>query len=279
MILTALWVVLAAGGDTTLSKEAAVQYRDAVAKVTAGQHGPATESLNALAAQYPRVPEVFATRCSAMLGVRRFKEAEADCAYAIALRPNLPSALYGLALAEDNQGKVDAAITHYRQYAALSDPQAVSKSQAAARAEVLEGQAALPVAPPPPVPPGPAPVMAGPPGTILVYRNHLMAGMRGGGVQQVSLLLDGRPVGDISHDQYVEIITAGGSHLLEARFAVSSIFEIPKVLTLPIDLPSNGAAYVNFDYVGGQMQLRLMPSSQGKKEIQDDCTKAYTRKL
>lgn len=281
MIVPTLMLVLAAGNDATFTKEATAQYRDAVAKVTAGSYGPATEVLNALAAQYPRVPEVFATRCSAQLGLRRYKEAEADCAYAVGLRPNLPSALYGLAMAEDNQQKVDAAITHYRKYAALSDPQAVSKPQAAARADVLEGQNPLPVAAPPPMAPGPAPVQAAVAGTgtLLIYRNHLMAGTRYGGVQQVSLALDGKPVGDIAHDQYVEVIVPAGSHLLEARFAVDNIFEVAKVLTLPVDLAPNASTYVNFDYVGGQMQMRLMPAAQGRKEIQEDCTKAYTRRM
>ena len=52
-------------------------YQDAVAKVASGQYGPATDVLNALAPDYPRLPELFATRCSAQLGLRHAAAAEA----------------------------------------------------------------------------------------------------------------------------------------------------------------------------------------------------------
>jgi hypothetical protein len=266
----------------TLSAEALTQYRDAVAKVTAGAHGPATEVLNGLAAQYPRVPEIFATRCTAQLGLSHFPAAEADCAYALAVRPNLPSAMYGLAIAQDKQGKVELAVGHYRKYATLEDPQATFKPQALARANALESQA-LPVPPPPP-PTGDAyagapPQASGAPATLLVYRNHFLPARRAGGRQQVSLYLDGRVVGEIAHDQFVEIQTGAGSHLLEARFAVDHIFEVPRVLSIPVELGANGQSYVNFDYQGGQLMLLAVPPEKGRKEIQEDCKKAYTRKM
>jgi len=179
---------LAVLAQPTMSPEATNQYRDAVAKMQAGAYGPATEVLNALAAQYPRVAEIFASRCSAQLGLRRPPAAEADCAYALVLRPNLASAVYGLAMAEDGQGKNELAAGHYRQYAALNDPQAIYKDRALARASQLDSKGASAVAPPPP--PGaapaaaaPAPVAAqpsGPMGSLFVYRNHHLGGTRAG---------------------------------------------------------------------------------------------------
>ncbi len=274
-------LILAAGKAPTLSPEALARYSDAVAKVQAGQHGPATEVLNGLAAEYPRVAEVFASRCSAQLGLRHFPAAEADCAYALAVRPNLPAAVYGLATAEELQGKTEAAIGHYRAYVALEDPQATYKPQASARLRELEGGSALPVPPPPPmVGPGAQPTApTGQLGTLLVYRNHMIASNSRGRAQQVSLVLDGKPVGDIAHDQFVEIQVGTGNHLLEARFAVDNIFEVGRVLSVSIDLNASVPSYVNFDTVGGQLMLRNVPTEQGRKEIKDDCTKAFTRKM
>src|SRR4051812_12404896 len=83
---------VAAAPSTTFTPEAMARYQDAVAKVQAGAHGPATEVLNSLAAEYPRIPEIFASRCSAQLGLQHFAAAEADCAYALRVRPQMPAA-------------------------------------------------------------------------------------------------------------------------------------------------------------------------------------------
>jgi hypothetical protein len=84
------------GTRATLSPEALERYRQASTAVIEGRFSEATASLNALAASYPQVPEVFAARCSAQLGLRQFSFAEADCAYALRLNPALPTARAGL---------------------------------------------------------------------------------------------------------------------------------------------------------------------------------------
>ncbi len=78
--------------------------------------------LNALAADHPKWPEVFASRCSAQLGLQHWDSAAADCTYALQLKPHLPTAVYGLAVAQDGQGKRPEAAKTYREYAQLNDP-------------------------------------------------------------------------------------------------------------------------------------------------------------
>ena len=279
-VLVALLPLAALAAEPPMTPEAASQYRDAAAKVQAGDYVAASELLNALAAQYPRVPEIFTTRCSLQLGLRRGATAEADCAYALALRPNLPSAVYGLAIAEDSLGKTELAIGHYRQYASLEDPQAIYKAQALARANQLSAKAA-PGAGPAPAPVAAAPVPTGPVGTLLIYRNHHLGADRWGvgGVGQISLLLDGRPAGDIEHDQYVELQASPGSHVLEARFTLISMFGGPQVLTVPVNIAPNGQTWLNFDTVGGAIQLVPVAPDKGRREIAEDCKKAWTRRL
>jgi tetratricopeptide (TPR) repeat protein len=261
-----LFTLALLAAEPTLSPEAAAQYRDAAAKVQAGDYAGASELLNALAAQYPRVPEIFTTRCSLQLGLRRGATAEADCTYALALKPNLPSAVYGLAIAEDSLGKTEQAIAHYRQYAALDDPQAIYKPQALARANQLSAKA----------PPVAAPAAVGDVGTLLIYRNHPFAtDMFGiGALQQVSLYVDGKPVGDLAHDQYVEIQAAPGTHVIEARFLVTG-----GATSVPVSFAVNAQTYFTFDTVGGVVRLVPVAADKAKREIATDCTKAWTRRL
>jgi hypothetical protein len=269
-----------------LPAEAAAQYRHASAQLQSGAYSAATEILNSLAGQYPRVPEIFAARCSAQLGLRHAAAAEADCNYALVLRPNLASAVYGLAMAEDSQGKSALAAGHYRQYAALNDPQAIYRDHALARANQLDPSGAPLMVPPPPPPPGgaPAPMAVQPSGqigTLILYRNHHLGGGGWGtsGVAQITLYLDGKLVGDIGHDQFVEIQAAPGSHVIEARFAVISVFAVPQVLTMPVNLVANGQTYLNFDTVGGTVQMVAVTADKGRKEVAQDCQKAFTRRM
>lgn len=289
-------VVLAAGAasaQTELTAEAAARYRDAVSKVTAGDHATATIQLNALAAEFPRVAEIFATRCSAQLGLKAMATAEADCRYAYTLKPSLTSALYGLAMAEEGLGRNDAAMQHYQQYIAGTD--APFRAQAQARVNALS--APLPVAAPP------VPVLPeAKPSTLVVYRNHFFNGSN----SQVTLLVDDKEIGDIGHDQYVEIQLAPGEHIVEAciggiRYARApgALLEINtgnngefrgvtlgggksqrlRGMTLPVDVPSSGNAYVNFDTVAGRLSLVNVPPQRATAEIASDCTRAYSRKM
>lgn len=257
------------------------RYREAVGLVTSNNFSQATEVLNGLAAEFPRVPEIFASRCSAQLGLKHYPEAEADCVYALALKPQLASTLYALAIAEESQGKTDAAVGHYRQYASLDDSQAVYKQQAQARINALTAVPVgpLPVAAPPP--PGAAPsspaVVAGPQrpvGTLVIYRNHFMRQE----FNRITLFLDGRMVGDIGHNQYVEIQAEHGEHFLEARTPTYSVFQMPIILTSPVNIGS-AVNYINFDHVAGYPAMVNIAAEQARNEIREDCTRAYTRRM
>lgn len=266
--------------EPVMTPVAQARYRDAVAMVTAGNHSGATEALNALAGEYPRVAEIFASRCSAQLGLRHNAEAEADCAYALRLKPQLLSALYALAIAEENQGKAQAALQHYRQYAAYDEAQAPYRAQALARVSALTAvpTGPLPVAAPPPPGAGQEPQAAAQPqtrlSTLVVYRNRLMRQE----YSQLTLFVDGRPVGDIRHDQWVEIQLEPGDHYVEARTAVYSIFMRPIILSTPVQVGS-APVYVGFDYVMGAPAMVTVPAEQAREEIRQDCHKAYTRRL
>jgi hypothetical protein len=128
------------------------RYREAVSLISSGRYQEATVILNQVAAEYPKVAELYAARCSAQLGVKQAGYAETDCAYALKLKPTLSMALYGLASAEEALGKKDLAARHFREY--QQDPGAREdlKQQAGKRAEALMSNAAA--APPPPAPPG-----------------------------------------------------------------------------------------------------------------------------
>src|SRR5581483_5368620 len=89
----------------------------------------------------PKVAEIFASRCSALISNAQYAAAEADCAYAVTIKPNLPEALYALAVAEDHQGKAKPAAEHYQRYASFDG--APLRDAALARADALARTAAL----------------------------------------------------------------------------------------------------------------------------------------
>ncbi|MBK7857400.1 MAG: hypothetical protein IPJ65_02005 [Archangiaceae bacterium] len=126
------------------------QYAKAAGLIAAKQYGEATQLLNELAPANPKWAELYAARCSAQLGLGRPDTAAADCRYALAVKPTLYVALYGLATAEEKLGQGALAAQHYRQYAGITgagvDP--ALQATAAQRAQVLES----PQAPPPPPP-------------------------------------------------------------------------------------------------------------------------------
>jgi hypothetical protein len=293
-------ILLAAVPTETLSGDALMRYQDAVQKVQIGQHGDATNELNVLAGDHPRVAEIFATRCSAQLGLNHLSAAEADCDYALKVKPTLSSALYGLAVAEDREGKAPQAVELYRRYASLTDAPPSLKQQALARADALSAPQQLVVPPPPP--PGatvvapPAPATA----TLFIYRNHYFQGSN----QQVTLLIDDKVVGDIGHDQYVELVVTPGEHIVEADIGgvryyrprgptleintANGVFDArvgeakgERVIGMqvPVTLVAGGRNYVNFDTQAGELMLMNVPADRGADEMRHDCTKAYGRKM
>jgi hypothetical protein len=299
----------AAAPQQTLNADGVRLYEDAVRLVQAGRYRDAFVPLNTLARDYPRVPEVFATRCSAQLGAGSSAAAEADCRYALALKPDLATAIYALAVAQDNQGNGTGAVATYRSYAARPDADPSLRANALARVEALSSPRPLAVAPPPP-PGAPAAAdnqrspLAGPRGSLFIYRNHFVDR----GNREVTLVVDDQIIGDIGHDQYVEVQLPAGEHQVEAciggvryrnrggwptlhvesgngRFdaRVGTTGEtsdrIRCRLTLPVEVAANGATYVNFDTVGGVVRLVNQPPSTGREELTRDCTRAYTKKL
>jgi tetratricopeptide (TPR) repeat protein len=309
LIGTLTVVILSAAPLQTLAGDAVRQYEDAVRLVQASRFKEAIQTLNGIAATYPRVPEVFATRCSAQLGAGMSPGAEADCRYALTLKPTLSMAMYALAVAEDNQGKSNEAIAHYRDYAARADADAGLKAQSLTRADTLSRPQALAVAAPPPPaavapPPGqPAANVAGPRGTIIIYRNHYFQR----GDWQVTLLVDDQVVGDIQHDQFVEVQLPAGEHVVEAciggvRYRHHGGFPTLHIdtsnggfdarlgstgesadrlrgITVPVDVQANGQTYVNFDTHGNSVYLANQSASTGYEEVTRDCRKAYTKRF
>lgn len=146
--------------------DARSRYLEASALIGSRQYGPAIAVLNELSQSAPSA-EVFASRCSALLGAGSYAAALADCQYALRLKPaaSIPSALYGQALAEERIGATRAAITHFRDFAALSAPPE-QRHEALRRAASLE--ASLAPAPAPARQPSRGPavrVVVAPPGT------------------------------------------------------------------------------------------------------------------
>jgi hypothetical protein len=132
------WSTFAPGKQATpppagqdVPPQALQRYRDAIALVSQGKYGDATVVLNELSGEYPKLAEIFAARCSAQLGLRQPAYAEADCNYALQLKPSLSNARFGLAEAEESLGKRDLALRHYREF--MNDPGARPELKAEAQ--------------------------------------------------------------------------------------------------------------------------------------------------
>ena len=271
MILLPVFFVLSAN-PAAMSPEAQARYQQATASIAASHYAEAVATLNALAGENPRVPELFAARCSALLGLKKDSAAEADCTYALTLAPQMAMAVYGLAKAEESQGKRDAAILHYRQYAGMGGVPSSNRSDAQARVAALSSSASAPTPPSPPSVESAKATVAGV-GKLVVYRNHLL---RTPG--RFTLVLDNRLVGDLSMDEYGEIETTPGEHVLETRTSPADAYQQPQVLTRPVEL---GAApvYLNYDSRGGEVVVLEMPANQAREEIKSDCKKAFSRHI
>jgi hypothetical protein len=147
---------------TTLNAAGLGRYQSASLQIQSGDNAGALLSLNALAAEFPFVAEVFAARCSAFLGIGSPLAAAGECGRALGLKPGYSPALYGLASAHDALGRPADAAEYYRRYAQSQDPNALPdfKARAAARAEQLVPTAVA--VSPSPYPPAPAAFPAAP---------------------------------------------------------------------------------------------------------------------
>lgn len=305
MCLIAPWA-LAQAPASSLDRAAQDSYEAAVKHIQAGRYRDALGVLNQVAQTYPRVAEIFASRCSAQIGLGMNPGAEADCNYAVTLKPTLSSAVFGLAVAEDNQGKNQAAVRHYQQYSAMPDATPALVQRASARIQALN-QAQLPVAdvPMPPAArpaPAPTPAVAAPShATLFVYRNHLLS--RGNG--PIPIMVDSVLVGDLLHDSFVEIQLPAGDHTVDACLGgLRQRSGLPNIqintgggslgasistgsgerlcvspFSLPIQVRTAGPTYVNFDTQGYDIFLQERPPAEADAEMRHDCRKAFTKKL
>jgi hypothetical protein len=301
-----LLTLLAAAPTDGVPPAARARYQDAMAKLNARQYGPANDILNALAGEHPRVAEIFASRCSAQLGLQHWAAAEADCSYTLALK-QLPTAVYGLAVAEDGLGKYEKAIAHYRQYAGLLDATAELKAQALNRADLLapqvkpvKGAAPAPgvkavnveeVAPPPPPPPAKqqrpqseAPPPPPPPGggkgqfvpgipdpnegLLYVYRHAAQ------GPASTTLVVDRTRIGELWNDRYFEVRVHPGNHEIVVKQPTG------RDQALSIEVSEGEVEYVRLDWAGDSDGYKPTPVGKvGRKEIRQDCELVYSKKL
>jgi hypothetical protein len=265
LLVLSLLLPCVALAQTVMSPAASARYQQATAKIQAAAYGDAITILNELAAEYPRIAEVFAARCSAQVGMKSFQGAEADCNYAIGLKP-LPVAIYTLAIAQEGLGNRDAAAANYRRYATYELSAAPYRDQALARATALGGQT-----PPPLVGIAAAPSAGG---KLIVYRNHRFAGSSG-----MTLVLDNRMVGDLAYGESVQIEAAPGEHLLEVRSHTANGYEAPKVWTRPFQLGSQ-PVYANLDTLRGTIVLQEVPAAQARTELREsEIKQAYSRRI
>jgi hypothetical protein len=265
---------------------AKARYAEASQKLRANDYPHANDILNQLAGQYPRWPEIFASRCSAQLGLQHWDAAAADCNYALQLKPRLPAAMYGLAVAEDGRRHYPEAVKAYREYAALNDPEATLKLQATQRADVLTPKTGG-LSPPPP-PPAVVPASAAVKGTfqpgipspnrmlLYVFRNLLM-----GLNTPVALSVDGKPAGDLPNDTYVELDLAPGKHTVVVKAAGPNGRDLPAAWEL--NSMEGDVSYVKLEYApqGEDVAFKPIPTagSVGRKEIREDCALISSRRL
>lgn len=234
------------------------KYAQATAKIQAGAHSEAISLLNELAAEFPRVAEVFVARCSAQVGLKSFQGAEADCTYALGIK-DVPVAIYTLAIAQERLGKREEAAANFRRYAAYDPSVAQYRDQAIARANALGG---------------PVPLAASGIGKLIVYRNHRFAGASG-----MTLVLNNRMVGDLEYGESVTIEVSHGEHVLEVRSHTANGYEAPKVWTRPFRVGPE-PVYANLDTISGRIVLQEVAAAQARQELRDDEVKqAYARRI
>lgn len=260
------------------------QYAQAGTLLQQREYGQANDLLNSLAQSYPRWPELFASRCSAQLGLQHWDAAAADCNYALTLKPTLATALYGLAVAEDGQGRLAEAVKHYRDYVGLTDAQAALKTQATQRADALAARVSAGggVAPPPPAVGAKGTFRPGipSPGRLLlyVYRNILL-GMGTG----VTVLVDNQPAGELPNDAYLELELAPGKRTVAIRASVSNPRNKEPVASWVMDTQEGDVLYLKLDYApqGDDVAFKPLPvaGDVGRREIREDCSLIATRKL
>ena len=260
------------------------RYQEAAGKLEARDYSGATVALNALAAEFPKVPEVFSSRCSAQLGLQQWAYAEADCTYALSLVPRMPTATYGLAVAEDGQSKYAQAIAHYKEYAAMSDASPALKATSLARVQQLGPQAAAPAAAAADPNAGTAKgtfVESAPPAgkaSLYVYRNMLM-----GIGTPATLSVDGKRISDLPNDHYLEVHVSPGNHTLSLAAAVTDSRRPAPTSTVQVTVTAGQSGYYKLEYAPQHddvgFALTPVAAATGRNEIREDCALMLKRAL
>jgi tetratricopeptide (TPR) repeat protein len=115
------------------------RYAEAAQHLSAREYSRALGLLQQLVSDFPQVPQIYSARCSANLGLAQWNLALIDCQYALQLRPQLPTAVYGLAQAQEKVGLLLEAAQNYRLYSELrgADDTYTSKVLARKRSKEL----------------------------------------------------------------------------------------------------------------------------------------------
>ena len=128
-------------GRAMQAAELRQRFDQGVVMLHARQYENAAAALQRVLQLAPRLPEAHVNMGFAMLGLQRGGEAVAAFEQAIELQPAQSNAYYGLAMAQEQQGDLQAALGAMRSYLHLSRPD--ERFQAKARAALWEWEQRL----------------------------------------------------------------------------------------------------------------------------------------
>jgi tetratricopeptide (TPR) repeat protein len=128
-------------GRLMLAAELRQRFDQGVLMLHARQYDNAAAALRRVLQLAPRLPEAHVNMGFAMLGLQRGGEAAAAFEQAIELQPAQANAYYGLAMAHEQQGDLEAALGAMRSYLHLSRPD--ERFHAKARAALWEWEQRL----------------------------------------------------------------------------------------------------------------------------------------
>jgi len=131
----------AAHGRAMQAAELRERFDQGVLMLHARQYENAAAALQRVLQLAPRLPEAHVNMGFAMLGLQRGGEAAAAFEQAIELQPAQSNAYYGLAMAQEQQGDLEAALGAMRSYLHLSRPD--ERFHAKARAALWEWEQRL----------------------------------------------------------------------------------------------------------------------------------------
>jgi tetratricopeptide (TPR) repeat protein len=90
------------------------RYAEAAQHLSARAYSRPLGLRQQLASDFPQVPQIYSARCRANVGLAQWNLALIDCQYALQLRPHSPTAVYGLAQAQERGGLLLEAAQNYR---------------------------------------------------------------------------------------------------------------------------------------------------------------------